>query len=74
MHTRTSSKARNNYRIIAYQTGARLSVAQVAEDIEWHECQFIGRYNATASRPRELIWTEDITSGCYATRFGAVIF
>ena len=54
--------------------GARLSVSQVAADFEWHECQFIGRFNATASRPRELIWTEDITSGGYVTHSGAVIF
>ena len=74
MHTRTSSKARNNYHIVAYQTGARLSVAQMAADFEWRECQFIGRFNAMAPRPRELIWTEDITSGGYITCSGAVIF
>ena len=74
MHTRTSSKACNNYRIVAYQMGARLSVAQVVVDFEWHECQLIGRFNAMASRPRELIWTEDITLGGYVTCSGAVIF
>ena len=74
MHTRTNSKPHYNYRIIAYQTGARLSVAQVVADFKWRECQFIGRFNAMASTPRQLIWTEDITSGGYVTRSVAVIF
>ena len=74
MHTRTSSKACNNYRIVAYQAGARLSVAQAAADFKWHRCQFIGHFNAVASKPRELIWTEDIISGGYVTRSGVVIF
>ena len=74
MHTRTNSKPRNNFHIIAYQTGARLSVAQVVADFKWRERQFIGRFNAMASTPRQLIWTEDITSGGYVTRSVAVIF
>ena len=73
MHTRTSSKTCNNYRIVAYQMGARLFVAQVAAYFERRERQFIGRFNATASRPRQLIWMEDITSWGYVTRSGAVI-
>ena len=74
MHTRTNGKPHNSFRIVAYQTGARLSVAQVVADFEWCECQFIGRFNAMASRPRQLIWMEDITSGGYVTRSVAVIF
>ena len=74
MHTRTSSKACNNYHIVAYQSGARLSVTQVAADFEWCKRQFIGCFNVAASKPRELIWTEDITSGGYATHSGVVIF
>ena len=73
-YTRISSKDHNNSRILAYQLGARLSVAQVAADFERRECQFIGHFNAAAPKPRELIWTKDITSSGYVTRSGAVVF
>lgn len=49
MHTRTRSKDPNNCRIIAYQLGARLSVAQVVADFERCEHQFIGQFNALAT-------------------------
>ena len=74
MHTHTSGKDHNNYHIVAYQLGARLFVAQVAADFERRKCQFIGRFNVAATKSRELIWTEDIASGGFATRSGIVVF
>ena len=74
MHTRTNGKDHNNCRIVAYQPDARLSVAQVAADFERHKCQFTGHFKVVASKPKELIWTEDIASGGFAARYGVVVF